>query len=397
MNELDLQIGLANIGNTCFFNSVLQSLRICPQIANIFLNDTPIVLREESNRTKFVQAFQTLMRDFWKQAPPSGSRPTLIPRGFFQSLFNVLSETNDGWYQRGQQADAAEAIQYILESLHDGMYRNVKMEIVGNSSNSEEISQTKAIESWSSYFSKEYSPIIQNFYGQTQICIRCDTCNAVSERYEPWLMLKVPIPGGDVAGGPAPTLDTCLSAAFASESIDDYECDNCSKNAHKIAMESDEMADPKSHRVRGKATMETRISRLPSVIILSIKRFTNEGHKVRGKLSWDLDNFDLSSVLAFSRNPFGEKSNSLYETFSVIEHHGSLQGGHYTMYAKQNNRWLQYDDSSIEDVTPDRVVTADSYIMFLLPKSEMEQMNQSFAKTVKDLRARCAPIETPSS
>ena len=366
-SELNLLIGLAKIGNTCFFNAVLQALRLCPAIGTIFLGND-VTLRPESKHGGLVIAFQKLMKDFWKESPPKGTKSTMVPRGFFQSLFTVLNDTNNGWYQRGQQADAAEAIQYILESLHDGMHRRVKMAIAGSSSNCEEVSQIKALESWSTYFGNEYSPIIENFYGQTQICVRCETCKRVTERYEPWLMIKAPIPGGDVVGGPAPTLDTCLTAAFAPESIDDYQCDSC--------------------KSRGKATITTRISHLPPVVILNIKRFTNQGHKVRGKLVWDLDNFDLSSVQAFSRNPFGEEGtfSTEYETFAVIEHHGSLQGGHYTMYAKQNDGWLEYDDNSISDVTPDRVVSADSYILLLIPKKNKEEMNKSFSEAVRALR-----------
>ena len=374
-SELNLLIGLANIGNTCFFNAVLQALRLSPPIGSMFLTERPIALREKSQRTQLVLAFQRLMQDLWKESPPAGVKSTMIPRGFFQSLFNVLNETNDGWYHKGQQADAAEAIQYILESLHDGIYKSVTMSVSGESSNCEEVSQIKAIESWATYFSKEYSPIIQNFYGQTQIRIQCDKCKSLSERYEPWLMIKAPIPGGDVVGGPAPTLDTCLKAAFESESLDDYECTTCSLR--------------EGHKVNGKATITNQISRLPPVVILSIKRFTNDGNKVRGKLAWDLDSFDLGSVFAFSRNPFSDNPiHTQYETFAVIEHHGSLQGGHYTMYARQNETWLEYDDNSITDVTPDRVVSADSYILFLLPKADKEKMNGQFAESIKALRRR---------
>ena len=378
-NDLNLQIGLANIGNTCFFNSVLQCLRLCPKMGEIFLAAKPVHLREESKYSQFVLAFQTLMRDFWKECPPSGSRPTMIPRGFFQSLYTVLEETNNGWYQRGQQADAAEAIQYILESLHDGMYRRVTMEVVGNPSSCEEVSQIKAIESWSSYFAKEYSPIVHNFYGQTQICVRCEQCGSVTERYEPWLMIKAPIPGGDQVGSSAPSLDTCLTEAFASDTLDDYECNVCTQKA--------------GHKMKGRATLTNRISRLPPIVILQIKRFVNERNKIVGKLKWDLDNVDLASVMAFSRNPYGEASHTSYETFAVIEHHGSLQGGHYTMYAKQNEQWLEYDDSSITDVTPDHVVSGNSYILFLLPKSETKSMNQAFRRVVQSLRESASPTE----
>ena len=359
-STLKTQIGLANIGNTCFMNVVLQALRLSPPIGTIFLAEKDVPLREGSKKHELVTAFQTLIRDCWGVKTDGA---TIVPRGFLHSLHNVIKATDDDWYRHGQQADAAEALQYILDSLHDGMYRRVIMDVHGDASTQEEESHVKAIASWKSFFGKEYSSIIQNFYGQAQICIECNTCTARTERYEPWLMIKTPIPGAETVGGPVPTLDSCIAAAFAPETIDDYHCDTC--------------------KSKQRATMTTRISRLPPITIVTVKRFTNSGHKVRGKIDWDLQETDYSPVMAFRRDPFADtRARPMYETFAVIEHHGSTQGGHYRMYAKQAEEWFEYDDDTVRKVHPDTVVTADSYIAFMMPKAQTKSLLADFEKAV---------------
>lgn len=362
------RVGLANIGNTCFLNVVLQALRYCPPITTIFLNEKDVAVRDESNRKQVLSAFQTLIRDFWSVRAPPGSRPSLVPRGFFHNLHKVLRETDDYWYRPGEQCDAAEALQYILDSLHDAMYRRVRMEVSGSGSTADERSQIKSLTSWTEFFSREYSPIVSNFNGQYQIKITCNGCGNVSERYEPWLMLKAPIPGADVVGGPAPTMKACLDSAFESEVIEDYACDAC--------------------KSKQRATKTERISRLPPVTIVSIKRFTNAGHKVRGYIPWDLDNLDFAPWLAFGRDPFSNKSyESQYATFAVIEHHGSTFGGHYRMFARDHtNAWIEYDDSSVSTVTPDRVITPDSYVMLMMPKAAMEHMAETMDTAIAKYR-----------
>lgn len=361
------RIGLANIGNTCFLNVILQALRHSPPINTIFLNERDVVPREESNRKQLLAAFQTLLRDFWTVRAPPGSRPSLVPRGFFHSLHTVLRETDDHWYRPGQQCDAAEALQYILDSLHDAMYRRVRMEVSGTAASSEEQSQVKALTSWSEFFAREYSPIVSNFNGQCQIKITCTACGNVSERFEPWLMIKAPIPGADVVGGPAPSMRACLDEAFKSEDIEDYACEKC--------------------KTKTRATKSEQISRLPPVTIVSIKRFTNAGHKVRGLIPWDLDLLDFAPWLAFARDPFTNTSyNSEYETFAVIEHHGSTFGGHYRMYARRGADWTEYDDSSAIPISPDRVVTPDSYILLLMPKKSVEHMSASMDAVIAKYR-----------
>ena len=365
------KIGFANMGNTCFLNVVLQALRISPPIGRIFLGPSDIKLRLDSKKQEMVTAFQILMRDMWRIVPKPEERPVMRPGGFFQSLTNVLRDTDDDWYHHGQQADAAEALQYILGSLHDGMYRSVVMTVSGDITCAGEASEAKALESWMSFFKKEYSPIVTHFNGQTQICVRCDTCKTVSERYEPWLMLKAPIPGGEEAGGPAPTMETCLAAAFESETLDDYACDTC--------------------KSKQKATITNRISRLPPVVILSVKRFTNRGQKVRGRISWDLDALDFGPQMAFDRDPFtNSQVSSVYETYAVIEHHGSARGGHYIMFAKQDGVWHEYDDNSVSASTPERVVSPDSYIALLIPKTHAPFMTDDFKKHVEAFRVRDA-------
>ena len=368
------RVGLANIGNTCFLNVVLQALRHSPPINTIFLTDRDIVPREESDRKGILSGFQTLLRDFWTVRAPPGARPSLVPRGFFHSLHTVLRETEDYWYRPGEQCDAAEALQYILDSLHGAMYRKVRMEVSGSAGSAEEESQVKALKSWAEFFSREYSPIVSNFNGQHQIKITCTNCGNVSERYEPWLMIKAPIPGANVVGGPAPTMKACLEAAYEPETIDDYACEKC--------------------KSKQKATKTEAISRLPPVVILSIKRFTNAGHKVRGLIPWDLDCLDFAPMLAFGRDPCSNTAyNSEYATYAVIEHHGSTFGGHYRMYARHGDGWNEYDDSSVYAVPPERVVTPDSYVMLLMPKKTMAAMTAEMDAAIANYRRRMTESE----
>ncbi len=371
------RVGLANLGNTCFLNVVLQALRHSPPINTIFLTEKDIVPREESDRKYLLTAFQILMRDFWTVDAPSGARPSLVPRGFLHSLRVVLRDTDAYWYNPGQQCDAAEALQYILDSLHHAMYRRVRMDVSGTASTEEEHSHMKALKSWGEFFSREYSPIVSNFNGQYQIKITCSNCGNISERYEPWLMLKAPIPGADKVGGPAPTMKACLDSAFEAETIDDYACEKC--------------------KSKQRATKTEKISRLPPITILSIKRFTNEGHKVRGLIPWDLDSLDFSPWMAFGRNPFSDsRATNDYMTYAVIEHHGGTQFGHYRMYARHlDNTWAEYDDSSVTPVAPERVITPDSYIAFLMPRTQVEAMNAAMASSIRDIRTSTTgtPIE----
>jgi ubiquitin C-terminal hydrolase len=362
------QLGLANLGNTCFLNVILQALRNTPQMATIFLTDGDAKLRDGSKKHGIVSAFQTLMRDFWNHPAPEGSSKTLVPRGFMHSLHTVLREMDDDWYHPGEQADAAEALQYILDSLHDGTCRRVKMDVVGDAASGIERSYIKAINSWAGFFAKEYSSIVQSFYGQNAMMITCDLCGNTSERYEPWTMIKAPIPGADTVGAPVPTLDDCLRAAHTSETIEDYSCDVCKKKTT--------------------ATMKNSISHLPPVTIVSVKRFTNAGRKVRGKIAWDLDCVDFAPHMAFPHDPLsGGVPDTVYETIAVIQHHGSLHGGHYTMHAKHDTEWYEYDDGSVHKSHPGAVVTADSYIAFMVPRSRRPALNEGFGSAVERYRA----------
>ena len=370
MSELSTTIGLSNLGNTCFLNVVIQALRLSQPLCNIFLTHN-IEARKGSNKAMLLEAFQTLIRDFWKHPLPLGAKPNLNPRGFHGAFLRTIQDSGDDWHRYGQQSDAAETIQYILSGLHDAMYKTVVMKVIGSASDQEEEAYIKAIDSWDKFFRKEYSPIIDNYNGQTQTEVICEACKAVSTRYEPWLMLKVPLPGGDMPNRTKleATLTDCLNLGFADESLDDYQCDAC--------------------KTKGKATIHNRISRLPDTIILTFKRFTNTMQKVAGKVAWDVNGFDFRPWMAFRGDPFNKMYTlPVYETTALIEQQGSFRGGHYRMYAKQEEQWYEYDDNAIQNVPGETATQCDTYIAFLTRKNRLESMNTTMRHQIQYLRAK---------
>ena len=328
--------GLLNLGNTCFLNSVLQGLIRCEPLASYFKE--PHVTRE-SKKAPLVPAFRAFLQD-------AATQSLVRPTGLVSALASVVRACDDDWWSPRQQADAAECLQYLLDGLHDAVYRQVRITIQGEAHTPEQASQIKALQAWSQFFAKEYSPIVEHFYGQSQSKVTCQKCKTTTERYEPWLMIKLPIPGGHTEGATVPTFASCMNAAFASETIEGYACDSC-----------------KSPQT---AVINTRISKVPNILLLTFKRFTNAGAKIRGQIDWKLDGESLQPWLAFTRSPFSEKPATEFSTFAVIEHCGSARNGHYRMYARDAGTWMMYDDESVQKDAA--VVSPDSYVIFAVPK-----------------------------
>jgi ubiquitin C-terminal hydrolase len=329
--------GLTNAGNTCYLNSAIQLLSHAAPLAQLFGTEDWIRWRHEERKgLALANETASLLEQLKKPGTSS-----IHSHKFARAFIGFAREINDE-ITFGAQADAAEAIQILIDGLHTHIAREVRMDIQGSAQTQGQREMRQSLESWSSFFRKEYSPLVEQFYGQTQTTVICGSCGSRSTRYEPWCVLKLPIPGAEKAGAPAPTLRECLTANFAPEKIDDYACDGC-KN-------------------RGPATIEHALSRFPEYLIVSLKRFTNLGAKVRARIPYDEDLVALTEWRAWPALQPIQK----YRVAAAVEHLGSSRGGHYCARGRgADGVWHLYDDTNVVPAAGGGAATPDTYILLL--------------------------------
>jgi ubiquitin carboxyl-terminal hydrolase 8 len=259
------------------------------------------------------------------------------PSGFVKEFITYARTVNED-IRFGRQADADEAIELLMDALHTSLGREVNMNLVGTPLTTDQKELIQSLTSWTTYFKKAYSPFVENFFGQTQTKIICEQCKTCSTRYEPWSMLKLPIPGAEKVGNPAPSLADCITAAFRTEHLDDYSCDKCAK--------------------KGPANIITTISRFPQHLILVLKRYTNAGSKVRARIAYDADQVPLAPWRTWSL-----QGTPNYRVMSTLEHLGGSGGGHYVMRNRESDGWWLYNDGRVHKA--DGASGPDTYILFL--------------------------------
>lgn len=113
--------GLHNLGNTCYLNAVLQALSACPPITHLSRMrcgwEFVLPARQRSSyrtdfqerRYQFANNLLMLMEFMW-----SGKEKALVPRQVARCVIDIVPEFN----AYGQQ-DAQEAMNYILNNLHE--------------------------------------------------------------------------------------------------------------------------------------------------------------------------------------------------------------------------------------------------------------------------------------
>ncbi|KGL80922.1 Ubiquitin carboxyl-terminal hydrolase 35 [Tinamus guttatus] len=165
------KIGLINLGNTCYMNSIIQSLFMASDFRHSVLN------LAEGNSQPLMTKLQWLFA-FLEHS----QRPAISPESF-------LSASWPPWFTPGAQQDCSEYLKYLLDRLHEEektgkrIYQKLK----------ESSFMSQAIEQH--YLNKT---LIEKMFGGKMITkIRCLKCLNVSSREEAFTDLSLAFPPPD--------------------------------------------------------------------------------------------------------------------------------------------------------------------------------------------------------
>ncbi|KAL6641505.1 hypothetical protein ACP70R_019686 [Stipagrostis hirtigluma subsp. patula] len=308
---------------TCFLNCILQCMvHTVPLVLKLWKADHPDPCPRAS--IGFC-CYCSLKLQAEESVRCSGS--AFYPE-IFVSHLNAISPD----FESGAHQDAQELLRCLLDKLDEASVTPRSLE--EPSSSSEEGSVAKEI-----------------FGGQLKSQLHCPECNHCSDRSEAFLDLSLEINMVD-------NLMDALHSFTKVELIEDVMCDGC----------------------KSRVNMEKRlkIEQAPEVLVIHLKRFLNSGHNIR-KI-WDKVKYSLE----LDMNPFMSSSDDTpekYDLYGVVQHFGSVMGGHYKCYIRSSQAdWYKFDDDKVSRASEAEVLGITAYLLFYVKQGSSPWFSTLFEK-----------------
>jgi len=226
-------VGIQNMGNTCYCNSVIQLLRACHDL-NGFCLTNDFTNTKESKYKNILLAYQDILKSLW-----SASKPAYVkPIGFLTEIKKAVQGTVYEMFGMPIPNDSHEFLIYLLDSFYEA---------------------TK----------EDNSEIMSLFYGKIRKTICCNNCKNNTYQWEIFNTLKIPCEGN--------TLKEWVQNELKETEIENYHCENC--NSRKYS-----------------AKIYSHIWKLPKNLFITIRRFNPNGSKNMTSCPYDGSNIQFTEL-----------------------------------------------------------------------------------------------------
>lgn len=347
--------GLTNLGNSCYMNCIIQCIAATEKLAGpiVTMPDLANLNSRLGYKGILYSTFSRLLQEMIRKDN------SYVSPVQFRKLCGSLSETFSGY----QQQDCHEFLNFLLDGLHEELNRAGNKPPLRPLTDEEERIQEQfsfrvaSAKQWQRHLYSNNSPITTLVQGQYLSRLTCTVCKTTSTTYNAFSCLSLPIPPGNHRSGVK--LVDCFRLFTVEEVLDGdnaWHCPHCKK--------------------RQRTTKTMKITRLPEVLIIHLKRFKQQGkssNKLETFVSYPTQQLDLTEFWVRPTTQADEAVQHggqfppfLYNLYGVATHQGTLKGGHYTSFVKRGKSgWCYFDDTRVyRNVNPNHVVTEHAYVLF---------------------------------
>jgi len=332
--------GLANLGNSCYLNSCMQVLSHTYEL-NTFLSN------ENSKYKHFLKKIpDSVVLLEWDKLREMlwSNNCTIAPHGFINTIRHVAAIKQRDLFMGYQQNDVQEFLLFIIDCFHTALSREVDMQITGESKSDIDNLAVTAYKMMQNMYKKDYSDMLNIFYGiHVSQITNAETNEVMSMSAEPFSVISLSIPGKQ-----NPSLFDCF----------DLYCDK-------------ELLSGENAWFNDKTGNKESVKRniifwsLPNIMIIDLKRSKINNKKLHTLVDIPMENVDFSKYVK------GYNSVSyIYDLYGVCNHSGGGGGGgHYFAYIKNaNGKWYNFNDTTVNEIQVDKVISAMSYCLFYRKK-----------------------------
>ncbi|XP_028408369.1 ubiquitin carboxyl-terminal hydrolase 2-like [Dendronephthya gigantea] len=352
-------VGLQNLGNTCFMNSILQCLSHCRPLKDKIIScDDSLqhINRHSKMKGKLFCAFSDLIQTMWSK---NVTGTEVSPRSFKMQI-QRFSPRFVGY----EQQDSQEFLRFLLEGINEDLNKAVNASKRSSASQVSPDSTSKRSEKdlsdymWAQYKLRDESLVTDLFCGQIMSTLRCTKCKHRSVTFDPFWDLSLSIP----------------RVWFVSASNSRFQMllhSNCLRLfTKKEDLDGDEKPKCEKCKTRQKCEKQIKIHRFPRILVIHLKRFSGFGYrsKLQTDVEFPLNDLDMSEFASECSDECSDRdySSIKYNLFAVSNHCGSAFGGHYTAYCKhpETKEWHSFNDSRVGSLSSSSVRGSQAYVLF---------------------------------